>query len=158
MLPKERFAWVWLISLVVVFGTYFTGIVVGRDAWLAQSFLHKIGWLALTLGSLGVVAFCAWLFTRDPKALDERDRAIGWRASAVAYHVLMAGIIWVGCVMPFGAGGASMATRHANPSPLLPFGAGPWDIVHVALLAIVIAELVHSGLMVFWYRRGGWHG
>jgi hypothetical protein len=157
MLPRERFAWVWLIALVVVFGVYFTAIVLGREAWLAQGFLHKIGWLALALGSLGVIAFCAWLFTRA-KALDERDRMIGWRASAVAYHVLMAGIIWVGCVMPFGAAGGDVAMRSSHPSPLMPYGAGAWDIVHVALLAIVIAELVHSGLMIFWYRRGGWHG
>ncbi len=138
MLPRERYAWIWLVALVVVFTAYFSAIGIGHQAWLAQSFLHKIGWLALALGSLGLIAFFAWLFTRDPKAVDERDRLIDLRASAIAYYVLMAGMIVVGCVMPF---------QHTG-----------WDIVHAALRAIAIAEIVHSGLVVLWYRRGGWHG
>lgn len=138
MLPRERFAWIWLIALVLVFAAYFTGIGAAYPAWLASSFLHKIGWLALALGSLGVIAFSAWLFTRDPKSVDERDRQIEMRASRIAYYVLMAGMIVVGCVMPF---------SHTG-----------WDIVHAALRAIVIAEIVNAGLVVWWYRRGGWHG
>ena len=70
--------------------------------------------------------------------MDERDRLIDLRASAIAYYVLMAGMIVVGCVMPF---------QHTG-----------WDIAHAALRAIAIAEIVHSGLVVMWYRRGGWHG
>lgn len=138
MLPKERFAWIRLVSQVVVYTAYFAGIGIGYQTWLAQSFLHKIGWLALALGSLGVIAFFAWLFTRDPKAVDERDRMIETRALSIAYYVLMGGMIVVGCYMPFIAGG--------------------WQIVHAALLAIAIAEIVSCGLVVMWYRRGGWHG
>lgn len=138
MLPRERFAWIWLVTLVVVFGVYFTGVTLGRETWQAQGMLQKIGWLALTLGSMGVVALAAWLFTRRGGEVDERDRLIELRASSVAYYVLMAGMIVVGCVLPFVAGG--------------------WQIVHAALLAIALAEIVQGGLVVFWYRRGGWHG
>lgn len=138
MLPRERYAWIWLAALVGVFGVYFTGITVGHQAWLEQTFLQRLGWLAIALGSLGVVAFVAWLVTRDPSGLDERDRSIELRASAVAYYVLMAGMIVVGCMMPFRA--------------------APWELVHAALLAIAVAEVVHYGLIVRWYRRGGWHG
>ena len=139
MLPRERFAWVWLTALVVVFGVYFTAITVAREAWLAQGFLQKIIWLAIALGSLGIVALVAWLATRGRVALDERDRVIELRACAMGYYVLMAGMIVVGCYLPFVAGSS-------------------WDIVHPALLAIAIAEIVSTGLKVLWYRRGGWHG
>jgi hypothetical protein len=46
----------------------------------------------------------------------------------------MAGIIMVGCVMPFTDSG--------------------WRIVHTTLFFILIAEVVHSGLVVAGYRRG----
>jgi hypothetical protein len=68
---------------------------------------------------------------------DERDIAITRRARSVAYLVLLAGTILVGVVMPF--------TEPAG------------KIINTTLLAIVIAELTHSGLVVLSYRRG-WHG
>lgn len=138
MLPRERFAWIWLTVLVVVLGMYLTGVTLGREAWLALSFLHKIGWLALALGSMGVLALAAWLATRGRAPVDERDRLIESRALAIGYYVLMAGLIFVGCYLPFVATG--------------------WDIVHAALLVIALGEILTSGLVVFWYRRGGWHG
>lgn len=67
---------------------------------------------------------------------DERDRAIEHRATTAAYYVLVAGMILVGCVMPFLEGG--------------------WEIVHAAVLAIAIAEVVHHGMVVRAYRNG-WH-
>ena len=49
----------------------------------------------------------------------------------------MVGILVVGCVMPFSAGG--------------------WHIVNAALLALVASEIVRYGVIVVSYRRG-WHG
>jgi len=102
MLSKERFAWVWLTALAVVFALYFTYLAVYADAVAAMHMGQRIGLLAL--------------------------------ASVYAYYVLMAGIIIVGCVMPFLAGG--------------------WTLVHATLLAIAAAEFVHSGLIIHGYRRG----
>ena len=56
------------------------------------------------------------------------------RASTYAYYVLMAGMLIVGFVMPFGRGG--------------------WDIVHGAFLAVIAAEVVHHGSLALAYRRG----
>lgn len=141
MPPRERFAWVWLTTLVLVFAAYFTAIGL-RWPRPDPSFLMQIGMLtvatgtmALAVGADRVIAWARGLgFTFGPP--DERDRYIEFRSSAYAYYVLMAGMILVGCMMPFTSGG--------------------WDIVHAALLSIVAAEITHHGLIVVGYRRG-WH-
>jgi hypothetical protein len=35
----------------------------------------------------------------------------------------------------------------------MPFSARTWDIVHAAVLAIVVAEIVHHGSIILGYRR-----
>ena len=54
----------------------------------------------------------------------------------MAYYVLIAGMILVGCVMPFCSSG--------------------WTLINTAIVMIVLAELVHYGVAVWSYRRG-WH-
>jgi hypothetical protein len=66
-------------------------------------------------------------------ALDERDHAITRLSLTWAYYVLLSGMILVGCIMPFTDGG--------------------WTIVHAALFMIVLAEVVHYGVIVASYRR-----
>jgi len=140
MLPRERFAWVWLSALVVIFGLYFTAVALARQSTPDLSVGARIGMLAVALGALAVVVgidrLVAWLRggAHRHANVDERDRLIELRSSAVAYYVLMAGMCVVGVMMPFGAQG--------------------WEIVHAALLAIVVAEIVHYGLVVVGYRRG----
>lgn len=139
MLPRERFAWVWLTASVVIFGIYFT-ILSTQESEPDLPFLLKIGQLAAALLTLAVVVGIDRLiayFRRERRAefrLDERDRLIHLRASSVAYYVLMTGMIIVGCVMPFDQ--------------------RPWEIVHAAIFAIVVAEVVHSGLVIIGYRKG----
>ncbi len=138
MLVQERFAWVWVCALAVIFGLYF-GTVAYIESGGPPSMGQQIGVLAAALSSLGIVAAGTWLAgrSRGPAERDERDKAIASRSSAIAYNVLMTGMILVGVVMPFSNGG--------------------WSIVHAALLAIAIAEIVHHGMIVVSYRRG-WHG
>lgn len=140
MLARERFAWIWLLALVVVLGSYLLAAEAFAPQLEAMGQAQRIGLLAVPLGLLGVIALAthglAWLRrnAREPGEPDERDRAIEHRASHVAYYVLMAGMILVGCVMPFSDSG--------------------WRIVHAALFFIALAEVVHSGLIVAGYRRG----
>ncbi|MDF4003432.1 DUF2178 domain-containing protein [Luteibacter sp. PPL552] len=136
MLPNERFARVWLSALIVIFGAYFSTLALVRPD--ASSIALRIGLLAAALGVLGLVAGGTWLAQRwrrrPDDAEDERDRAIEHKASAVAYRVLMVGMILVGCVMPFDKQGM--------------------DIVNAAVFAIALAEVVRHGLIVVGYRRG----
>jgi len=64
---------------------------------------------------------------------DERDVGIMRRSISSAYYVLIVGMILVGCVMPFNSSG--------------------WTIINAALVMIVLAEVVHYGVVVFSYRR-----
>ncbi|XOV83803.1 MAG: hypothetical protein ACFHXK_01555 [bacterium] len=116
-------------------------ISVMQHALAESSFVIQITWLAAALVTLGLIvgidrliAFVRKGTERDEP--DERDKLIELRSSSVAYYVLIVGMIVVGCVMPFSTGG--------------------WDIVHAALFAILIAEIVHNGLIVLGYRIG-WH-
>lgn len=140
MLSRERFASVWVTALVVVLGLYFAALTITHYTHPDLSFLARIGMLAAALGTLGVIALGTWLYgrwlDRGEIAEDERDRFIEQRSSKIAYYVLMAGIIYAGMVMPFTNGG--------------------WDIVHAALCAIAVAEIVHGVLIMVGYRRG-WH-
>jgi len=139
MVSRERFAWVWLVALVAVFGTYFAAVSV-YPGYSELSMLGRIAVLGVALGGLGLIAAVQygldWICRRGqvPEPVDERDRLVEWRASAVAYYVLIGGMILVGVVMPFQASG--------------------WELVHAALLAIAVAEVVHTGLIVHGYRRG----
>ncbi len=137
MQSKERFAWVWVGSLVAIFAAYFL-VVAAQAQGGDPPPLVRIGTLAIALSTLGVVAFGTWLLgRRHADGVDERDLLIERRSSAAAYNVLMACMVVVGCVMPFGAGG--------------------WRIVHAALLSIALSEVVHHGMIILGYRRG-WRG
>lgn len=139
MHPKERTAWAWLICLLIVPTLYF--------AWFRylnlmpdSTDLGRLANLAVPLVIMALVALGVKLVNirnahkLGNDILDERDQLIEARASAVAYQILMAGIILVGFVMPFSA------TR--------------WELIDTTFFAIVVAECVHSALMLRAYRNG----
>ncbi len=136
---REKIAWLALIAMVVTFGPYFAIVASGvlpREvapnlrqlvlfgvAAVADGIIQGIGYLYLSRVSPGEA--------RTPP--DERDLAIMRRAMSVAYYVLIVGMIDVGVIMPFYSSG--------------------WVIINAALFAIVVAELVRNGVIVFSYRR-----
>lgn len=140
MLPQERFAYVWLAALALVFGGYFAAVVWVPAAHETASELGRITSLGVAMTLLALVVggdrLVATFRTDDdePAITDERDLLVKQRATSAAYYVLIACMIVVGCVMPFESAG--------------------WDIVHAALFAIVLAEVVHYGLVLIGYRRG----
>jgi uncharacterized membrane protein (DUF485 family) len=137
MLPKERFAWVWLAALLLIFGVYFTVVAVTKGAELTP--LFQISRLSIALGSLAVIALAAHFLTGIHRGeargvFDERDHRIEQRSFFIGYYTLIIGMIVVGCMMPFNQSG--------------------WDIVNPALLTIAIAEILRYGYIVLSYRRG----
>ena len=139
-LPKERFAQVWMTALVIVFGLYFAWVRASHYIHPDISFLGRIGALAVALSTLALIAGGTHLYLRarrsddDEVQEDERDRAIEMRAVTIAYYVLMAGICYVGCYLPFERVG--------------------WDIVHAALQSIALAEIVKCAVILRGYRKG----
>ncbi len=135
---REKMAWLNLALMLLTYGFYFSLVAATpRSPWqelwlfgevsLGQALVMAVASAALALRA-GVEA------RRRP---DERDLAISRRSTRIAYFVLMSGMIVVGVVLP-----------------LIDQG---WHIVHAALLALVLAEVLRHVIMVFSYRQG-WHG
>lgn len=134
---REKTAWLSLIAMAVTFGPYFTIVASLHREPLPN--LRQLGLFAVAaivqLLILGLGHL--YLGRRSPEEArtppDERDRAIMGRSISSAYYLLIAGMILVGCVMPFNSSG--------------------WTIINAALFTIVAAEVVHYGVVVFSYRR-----
>ena len=137
---RERLAWITLLSILVTLVPYL--------AWMS---LHPPTRPMPDLPTMGTFAFAVivhaifmaggatWLRLAWPDdavaPADERDRAVQHRALVVAYYVTIVGLILVGCIMPFTAAG--------------------WTLVNAAIATIVVAELLHSGLVIVGYRWTG---
>ncbi len=134
---REKTAWLALVAIAVTFGPYFA--IAAHDRADAVPDLHQLGLFALVaivqaaimiVGHI-VLAIASPGDARTPP--DERDRAITSRSITFAYYALIAGMIVVGCVMPFNSSG--------------------WAIINGAIAMIVVAEVVHYGVIVVNYRR-----
>ena len=136
---REKTAWLSLLAMAVTFGPYF--LMVATRSLPAEPLpnLRQLGLFAVTAIVQMLILGVGHLYLRRGSTqearmpLDERDQAIMRRSVSSAYYVLIAGMILVGCVMPFKSSG--------------------WNIINAALLTIVAAEVVHYGVVVFSYRR-----
>ena len=140
MVRNEQFSWIWAIALIAILGPYFIFITVIQSAQSEPTFMFQLTALAAALILMVVVAGGATLIMkhrdrdRPNTQPDERDRLIELRSSKTSYYLLMAGMIIVGCVMPFNASG--------------------WEIVNSAVFAIAVAEVTGCLLTVRGFRRG----
>ena len=135
---REKIAWLSLIAMVVAYGPYFKFAAKDPAPWEPFPQLHPLGLFALVSLVRMLILGAGYLYLRldtpreERPPLDERDRAIEHRSVNAAYYVLMAGMILVGCFMPFSASG--------------------WTIVNAAIFWIVTAEVLHYGVVVASYR------
>lgn len=134
---REKTAWLSLIAMAVTFGPYFTIVASLHSESLPN--LRQLGLFAVAAIAQMLILGLGHLYLgrRSPAEArtppDERDRAIMSRSISSAYYLLIAGMILVGCVMPFNSSG--------------------WTIINAALFTIVAAEVVHYGVVVLGYRR-----
>src|ERR1017187_4597287 len=125
---REKIAWLSVIAIAFAYGPYFKFVARGPGPWEPLSQLHPLGLFALASLVRMLILGAGYLYLRlgSPRQelppLDERDRAIEHRSISAAYYVLIAGMILVGCFMPFSSTG--------------------WPIVNAAILWIVAAEVV----------------
>lgn len=136
---REKTAWLSLLAMLLTFGPYFALTATHILPTEPMPNLRLLGWFALTAIVQMLILGIGHLYLRRSSAqearlpLDERDQAIMRRSVSSAYYVLIAGMILVGCVMPFSSSG--------------------WSIINAALFMIVAAEIVHYGVVVVSYRR-----
>ena len=143
---REKSAWVAVAGMVVGYGGYFAAIGLSPQATGGdhpETMLRLFALLTaativrLLIMGAGTLAIRASSPADARAPADERDRAIAGRSAAIAYYVMMTGMVLVGMVLPFTARG--------------------WAITNAALFAIVVAELARYGTIIAAYRRG-WHG
>lgn len=136
---REKTAWLSLIAMAVAFGPYFAIVAAGSLPSRPLPDLRQLGLFAIAAVVQMLILGAGHLYIGRRSGEDahtppdERDRAIMRRAISSAYYVLIAGMILVGCVMPFNSSG--------------------WAIINAAVVMIVAAEMVHYGVVVFSYRR-----
>ena len=136
---REKTAWLSLFAMIVTFGPYFTFVALRFVPSEPMPQLRQLGLFAVTAIVQMLILGVGHLYLRSGSRqearmpLDERDQAIMRRSVSSAYYVLIAGMILVGCVMPFNSSG--------------------WTIINAALFMIILAELVHYGVVVISYRR-----
>lgn len=138
---REKTAWLSLIAMALAFGPYFTftALTAGSRPVALLPNPRQLVLYALTIVVQVLILGVGHLYLRhatprDERApSDERDRAIMSRSLSFAYYVLIAGMIQVGCFMPFNSSG--------------------WAIVNAAVFAIVVSEVVRQSVVVFSYRR-----
>jgi hypothetical protein len=136
---REKTAWLSLIAMAVTFGPYF--LIIGAHYHLDTPLpnLPELTTFGIAAIASAIILGIGHLYLRHASPdeartpPDERDRAIMRRAISTAYYVLIAGMILVGVVMPFTDTG--------------------WKIINAALFMIVVAEIVHYGVIVASYRR-----
>jgi hypothetical protein len=134
---REKTAWLSLIAMAIAFVPYFA--ITAAHSRPAVPNLRQLALFAVAaivqMIILGIGH--AYLSHGSPEEArtppDERDAAIMRRSISFAYYILIGGMILVGCVMPFNSSG--------------------WTIINAALVMIVLAEIVHYGVVVVSYRR-----
>jgi hypothetical protein len=135
---REKIAWLNLAALAVTYGPYFV-LTALRPPGEALPDLHQLRLFAGTaitqalLVALGRLTVFLQNREEARQPLDERDRAILHRAITYAYYTLVAGMVCVGCVLPFQSRG--------------------WTIINATLLMLVLAETVQHGSVAASYRR-----
>ncbi len=134
---REKIAWLSLIAMALAYGPYFTLAMRGPVRWEPLPHLHPLGLFAMASIGRMLILGAGYLYLRlspgqERLPMDERDRAIEHRSISAAYYVLIAGMILVGCFMPFSSTG--------------------WTIVNAAVFWIVAAEVVHYGIVVTSHR------
>jgi len=135
---REKSAWISFVSILIVFGYYFTTVARAMLGLRQESNLFAV--LVIAIAVLVVlevvlhivVAIQSPRDARSPR--DERERMFSLKATQIGFYVLIIAAL------------AGIFTMH--------LGAGRRDVGNAVLLAIVIAELTKYGAEIVYFRRG----
>lgn len=134
---REKIAWISFVSILLVFGIYFTAVTLAMTGRFGH--VHAFDWfieLVVALVVLQVVlrVIVARRAPQEAKApADEREQLIGLKADRVAGYVLTVGVF------------VAIFTIH--------LGAGKTELAHAALAAVAVSQLAKYGVMIRLHRR-----
>jgi hypothetical protein len=151
---REKMLWVSSTATLVLWGWYFAGFIAqvrGGDfdqGAAVGSFVVTV----MLLVAVQVVAaiVLAIMSGREAEApADDREKAFALGGYRLAYFVLASLVAMLMLAGP-------VLLRIANEwTPAPPRGMAPVLLGNALLLALVAAELAHSGYQIIRYRRGG---
>ena len=130
----EKSLWLMFVSLIVVFGVYFSVAVPTRapDVMPQQMGLFVVAIAVLVI--LQIVGHIVIVLTDRRTGTDERDRLIALKGTRNAAYVLATGVFFALCT--------ALLTR------------GNFIFTHVLLAFWVLAQLVEIGSQLIMQRRG----
>lgn len=134
---REKSAWIFLVSILLVSGFYFLHVPWTLDPAPNPPLVRGLFYCVIALAVIEVaghlvVAARAPEEARAPK--DERERLIDLKATRLAHYVYVAGSL------------LAVSSIH--------LGANAIAIGYGVLLALVVAELVKNALRIVGHRRG----
>ncbi|WP_066662365.1 MULTISPECIES: hypothetical protein [unclassified Sphingomonas] len=134
---REKIAWVAFVSTVLIWGAFF--IILAFVPHQARGLAMLGPFIVATVAQAAVMIAAATIWAisapRDANApADERDRAIGLRATRLAYLTLILGVVAVIIWLHFGLHGP--------------------DTVFALAGAFILAEAVRFGGTALGYRKG----
>ena len=138
---REKIAWAAFVSTIVIWGGYFTALLLHTDARHPPFlfFIAFIGCVVLQAVVMVAVAIVgAMASPKDARApIDERERGIARRATEIAYYFQLSAIL------------ALIAVMH--------LGINLIQAIFALFALVVIAEAIRYGAQAIGYRRR-WHG
>jgi hypothetical protein len=132
MSPRYKGALLSLISLAAIYAYYFARVASGMSGREAIGLLHGTI-VAIAIVQIAGHAIIAGTSSDRYAPMDERERAIDRRATAVGYYLLLV------CAL------AATATLH--------LGANPPQMANAMLLAVVVCECTRQGLFLALHHR-----
>ncbi len=137
---REKIAWASFVTTVLAWGAWFAVVIVrldqggGHDPSLFWLFIAAT--VAQVVLMAAVAAVSAMMAPADARAaVDERDRAVGQRASAVAYFVVLVGIAGIVVWLHLGLHGVGT--------------------IFALIGLFILGEAVRFGAKAIGYRIGG---
>jgi len=147
---REASAWITLLVSLALYGWYFLDVgedVIGGGApgegWMGRLVETVIAIVVLEIVLTAIVAGRAGKAAHAPQ--DERERAAGLQATAVAYWVLLTGVISAAVLV--GIVGGLVSTGRMGWDEAVFWG------MNALLLVLVLSEAAKSGVQIFQLRR-----
>ncbi|MFL9842001.1 hypothetical protein ABS767_13585 [Sphingomonas sp. ST-64] len=134
---REKIAWVAFLSTVLIWGAFFILLAMVPHAARGLAMLGPFIAATIAQGAVMVAAAVTWAIAAPKEAnapVDERDRAVGRRATGFAYLTLILGVV------------AIIVWLHLGLH-------GP-DIIFALAGAFILAEAVRFGATAIGYRKG----